>query len=169
MIINSPSVACFVFYVVTVYSETFVVHLRISCLCFWSPVITQYSRLSLRRTPVGPAPTIRLRGVGLIESLDTVTWLKNGAQGPTPGVRLMEVSILQRCPLRESWLYYNMHLNVFSRKIPFDISLIIFETKNSLYNKHLLQIEPFTVRLLKPRPPKQILCKLTNSIWVLKQ
>ena len=29
--------------------------------------------------------------------------------GPAPGVRLMEVSVLQKCPLRESWLYYMIH------------------------------------------------------------
>ena len=39
------------------------------------------------------------RGVRLTRSLVTVKWL-------TRGVRLTEVSVLWRCPLRESWLYY---------------------------------------------------------------
>ena len=66
--------------------------------------ISLYSQLSLRRTLPGPAPTVRL-GVRLIESLDAVKWLKHSAQGPTPGVRFIEVFVLEVSVKRELTVY----------------------------------------------------------------
>ena len=52
----------------------------------------QSDYLSRLQTPFGPALSVHLREVPECKE----------RQGPTLGVRLSEVSVLQRCPLRES-------------------------------------------------------------------
>ena len=54
---------------------------------------TEYSYSKITGKLQGPTP-----GVRLIESIVTVKWLKNGRDQH-------QVSVLKRCPLRESWLY----------------------------------------------------------------
>ena len=65
----------------------------------------KYSQLSLRRTLLGPAQSDRASqgDVRLIES--QIEGHGKERQGPTLGVRFTGVSVLQRCPLRESRLY----------------------------------------------------------------
>ena len=52
------------------------------------------------------------RGIWLIESLDTIKWLKSGTQEPTPVFRLIEMSVLQRYLLVCSPGYCRVYLRI---------------------------------------------------------
>ena len=85
-----------------------------------------YSQLSLRRTPSGPAPTVRLRPCPPYREFRCCKMTEKQCAGNNtrcPSYR--GVRLIDRCPLRESWLYITLH-----RSVIINIILVIYVTWN---------------------------------------
>ena len=82
-----------------------------------------YSQLSPRRTPLGPALSVRL--------------IESQIKGINKGRDQLQVSVLQRCPLRESRLYRYTVKIFFKSQVQLNKILFLPITIRSLVNFHL--------------------------------
>ena len=87
---------------------------------------SHYSQLSLRRTPLGPALSVRLREMSILQRVKYKR--SKERQGPTLGVCFTEVSVK-----RESTVYWCRCVNI---SFTFHYSIILMASLASLFRKH---------------------------------